>query len=414
MRRKRRLPVLRTAIYSAAAMAGMLAIAGCGGPKEVKVDPGAGGGQPAASSPPLQAPPPNIGVPAVPSAALDVPAPKPKATPTDLVEAEPGFQWFATGGDEPQHQVVEPDPNALPPDLASIQPPSAGVDSSLFSFTAPAANGAGAGNAASSSNAKFDLPEGLTALPEFGKAEDGAPLRVRSEKDGATMAYVPAGTVKIGVRSGPSEASPELAIPLDPFYIDISEVTLAQYEAFRADLRETKKQTKPNPLNGPDEQDYPVRGITYGDARSFAGWAGKALPTEAQWEMAARSPKGFTHPWGNGKALWPKSRTLQDVTAVKLFRTDESVFGVFDLAGNVREWVFDPWSPTAFQDNQATAVSQLRNWDGPKKGAVENTRVVKGNGPGWNVWHRSGVIQTSKVADIGFRCVLSLKESKKK
>lgn len=413
MRRQPGLPGLRTTIIHAAAIAGMLAMAGCGGPKEIKLEPAPGGGQPAASSPPLQAPAPSIASPAVPTP-VDAAAPKPKPAAGAVAEAEPGFQWFETGADEPQYQVVEPDPNALPPGLASVDAPAAGVDSSLFSFTTPAAGSAGAGSTAASTTEKFTLPEGLTPLPEFGKAEDGAPLRVKSEKDGATMAYVPSGTVRIGVKSGPSEASPELAIPLDAFYIDISEVTLAHYEAFRADLRETKKQTKPNPLNGPDEQNYPVRGITYGDARSFAGWAGKTLPTEAQWEMAARSPKGFTHPWGNGKALWPKSRTLQDVSAIKSFRTDQSVYGVFDLAGNVREWVLDPWSPTAYQDNQATAVSQLRNWDGPKKGAVESTRVVKGNGPGWNVWHRSGVIQTSKVPDIGFRCVVSLKESKKK
>lgn len=408
MRREPGLPRLRTAFLRAAAIAGTVAILGCGGPKEIKVEPPAGGEQPAASSPPLQAPAPSLAVPSP----LDVSAPKPKAKPSEVAEAEPGFDWFSTGGDEPLHQIVEPDPNVISPDLASVSAPPAGVDSSLFSFTAPAA---GAGGSASPANSeKFTLPEGLTPLPQFGTAEDGAPLRVRSEKDGATMAYVPSGTIKLGLKSGPAEASPELAIPLDAFYIDVSEVTLAQYEAFRTDLRETKKQTKPNPLNGPDEQNYPVRGITYGDARSYAGWAGKSLPTEAQWEMAARSPKGFTHPWGNGKALWPKSRNLQDVTAINSFRTDQSVYGVFDLAGNVREWVYDPWSPTAYQDNQATAVSQLRNWEGPKKGTVESTRVVKGNGPGWNVWHRSGVIQTSKVPDIGFRCVVSLKESKKK
>lgn len=381
-------------------------VIGCGKAKDPKPD--AGG--PVTNNTPLQAPAPDVGVPSVPKP-LDVPSPKPKSLPAGaLPELQEGFAWNEVGGEEPQYQVSVPDPNETPQDLATITAPAPGANSTTFVVEA-----AGSGGAATSQAPKsdFTLPDGLTALPEFGYSEDGAPLRVKSDKDGATMAYVPSGTIRLGYRNGPPEVSTELAVPLDAFYIDVNETTLAQYEAYRVEMRDVKKQPKPPAMNADEPQNYPVRGLTWGESKSYANWAGKTLPTEAQWEMAARSEKGFIHPWGDGKTVWPVKRDPQELTAVASYRTDRSVFGVFDMAGNVREWVTDPWSPTALKDAQSTAVAQLRNWEGPKRGAVENMRVVKGNGPDWTLWHREGVIQTSKLGDVGFRGVVSLKSTEK-
>ncbi len=92
------------------------------------------------------------------------------------------------------------------------------------------------------------------------------------------------------------------------------------------------------------------------------------------------------------------------------FRTDVSPFGIYDLAGNAREWCVDRYSPTAFADALKASNRQLRNWKGPRTGKPENARVVKGNGPNWDAWFRVGMDGSHSHPDVGFRCVLRLPE----
>jgi formylglycine-generating enzyme required for sulfatase activity len=88
------------------------------------------------------------------------------------------------------------------------------------------------------------------------------------------------------------------------------------------------------------------------------------------------------------------------------FRTDISPYGVFDLAGNAREWCSDSYSDVAYQEATRNGETVVRNWPGPKRAVIANHRVVKGNGPDWMSWHRRPAHMRTPGNDVGFRCVL--------
>jgi formylglycine-generating enzyme required for sulfatase activity len=253
------------------------------------------------------------------------------------------------------------------------------------------------------------LPSGFTALPSAKKSRFGWPLRIRCDRDGAEMALVTGGAVTVGHDGGPPESSPQITVVLDSFYMDVTEVTLRQYERFREAMKEEKGRNVVSEVaNASSPPDYPVLGVTLLQTQFYARWAGKEIPTEAEWERAARGEDAFDHPWGNGRAIWKEARTPEDIGPVKSFRTDISPFGIYDLAGNAREWCLDRYSPTAFADVMKASHASLRNWKGPRIAKPADSHVVKGNGPNWQSWYRIGVKAVERRPDVGFRCVLHL------
>jgi formylglycine-generating enzyme required for sulfatase activity len=255
------------------------------------------------------------------------------------------------------------------------------------------------------------LPPGFRALASAQQTALGWPSRIRCEKDGAEMALVTGGAVVVGHDGGPDESKPQLTVVIDSFYMDVTEVTVGQFERFRKALREDKGRnvvTEPGNVSAPHQE--PVMGVSLTQAQFYAKWAGKELPTESEWERAARGEGAFDHPWGNGRAIWKHPRTRDEIDPVKSFRTDLSPFGIYDLAGNAREWCVDHYSPTAFADALKSSSGQLRNWKGPRVSHPENARVVKGNGPNWDAWYRVGMDGAHGHPNVGFRCVLRLPE----
>ncbi len=232
---------------------------------------------------------------------------------------------------------------------------------------------------------------------------------IRSDRDGAEMVLVNGGVVTVGHNGEPPESSPQLSVVVDSYYMDVTEVTVGQYERFRTSLKEERgRSSVGEPKNAMSPHDFPVLGVTLTQAQFYAHWAGKEIPTEAEWERAARGESAFDHPWGNGRAIWKHARTPDEIDPVKSFRTDVSPFGIYDLAGNAREWCVDNYSPTAFADALRAASGQLRNWKGPRMGHPENAHVVKGNGPHWDAWYRTGMDGSHTHSNVGFRCVLRL------
>jgi formylglycine-generating enzyme required for sulfatase activity len=253
----------------------------------------------------------------------------------------------------------------------------------------------------------FSLPTGFVALPEEGYSADGLPRRIRCEKTGSILALVPAGVVYIGTNSGPTECQPEFPVHLDTFYMELFEVTVEQFEVYRQEQKD-KKKAVPTTSNPSAEPRTPVLGVAWGTAQLYARWAGMDLPTEAEFEKATRGPNSLRTPWGDSRAIWPDKRTPDTLKTVGAYSSDMSPYGIYDLAGNAREWCSDIYSDHAHRDAVSSTGQAPHNWPGPKKAANGNMRVVKGNGPDWSAWHRQSREIGKTHPDVGFRCVLRI------
>jgi formylglycine-generating enzyme required for sulfatase activity len=222
------------------------------------------------------------------------------------------------------------------------------------------------------------------------------------------MALVPDGPFVQGADHGPAEAAPAHGVVLDAFYIDINEVTHERFEKFREAMRENKRRIPPPARPAADRRE-PVTGIAWADAQAYAFWAKKDLPTEAEWEKAARGVDGFEYPWGEGPPVWPRLRVPGQIDQVGTFAADLGPFGLYDTAGNAREWCSDWYLAGAYERRLAEGGAALRNPIGPKSAVPGNLRVVKGSHAGWALWQRAGVPANERPEDVGFRCVVRMK-----
>jgi formylglycine-generating enzyme required for sulfatase activity len=204
-------------------------------------------------------------------------------------------------------------------------------------------------------------------------------------KDGVPMALVPAGEFLYG--------NDDKSTPLEAFYLDRHEVTALQYAKF---LRETdrKKPERWSAVSLESDGDRPVIGVDWHDADAYCRWAGKRLPTELEWEKAARGTDGRKYPWGNeaptsrhanfSKSAWTGYATL---AAVGSYEDGKSPFGIVDLAGNVWEWTASDFDP-----NGRMKVIRGGSWS-------DTSRYVRSA-------HRESEKATATSHSIGFRCAL--------
>ena len=263
----------------------------------------------------------------------------------------------------------------------------------------------------SSSAETKSLPE--TVKPVRGSSVDetsGLAIRVKNEKDDAELIMIPAGTTIRGTNVGPANAYPEHQVFLDDYYICEHEVTLAQYKKYR-EVAEEESRTRPIPVpsNEGDDPGMPALGIPQQEARRYAEWVGGFLPTEAQWEKAARGPEGYKYPWGNGRPIWPERRDPKVISPVKSYLGDVSTYGVYDLAGNAQEWTLDIYTEDAYKVAGENGQKLLENPTGPKARAGTYGRVIKG-GDDWKAWNRSEARFSQGLPRVGFRYVIPIQK----
>ena len=184
----------------------------------------------------------------------------------------------------------------------------------------------------------------------------------------AVMVTVPAGDFTMG--SNDDDSKPAHQVYLNAFSIDKYEVTNAQYkqcvDAGKCSPPAKSESRTRNWYYGvPKYNNYPVIYVSWDDAKRYCAWAGKRLPTEAEWEKAARGTDGRIYPWGNSfdaRKLNSSEGGKGDTTAVGSYPDGASPYGALDMAGNVSEWVADRY------DENYYANSPRNNPPGPSSG----------------------------------------------
>jgi formylglycine-generating enzyme required for sulfatase activity len=189
------------------------------------------------------------------------------------------------------------------------------------------------------------------------------------DQQGCAMAYVPAGEFVMGGPSGEGDADeqPPRQVFLEGYWIDRLLVTVAQYRQF---CQATGREMPLAPDWGWYEH-HPVVNVSWGEATAYAKWAGKRLPTEAEWEKAARGPEGRRFPWGDE---WdPKkcsnSSNSRSTQPVGSYPSGASPYGLLDMSGNVWQWCMD------WYDESYYRIAPSRNPTGPAAG---RHRVLRG------------------------------------
>lgn len=230
------------------------------------------------------------------------------------------------------------------------------------------------------------------------------------EIDGMPMVRIPAGTFIMGSDTGQLNQAPAHSVRLSAYWIDQYEVTVSQYTACVAAGACTppwafNSESHPDYYEGEAFQQYPIQAITWRQAAAYCAWVGGRLPTEAEWEKAARGTDQRMYPWGDDAPDCTKAnfdRCQIDPAQVGSYSAGVSPYGLYDMAGNVWEWTAD------YYDSEAYAANAERNPQGPASGTH---RVIRGGS-----WSTADITQqttyrypsdpSSAWNSVGIRCVI--------
>jgi eukaryotic-like serine/threonine-protein kinase len=237
-----------------------------------------------------------------------------------------------------------------------------------------------------------------------------------SRKDGMVLVFVPAGDFLMGSADTDALANrdekPQHTVSLNAFWIDQTEVTNSMYRLCVDDggcnaHGSSNSATRDAYSGSPSYVNYPVIYVSWDDATKYCSWAGRRLPTEAEWEKAARGEEGQIYPWGSNAPdanLLNFNLNVGDTTEVGNYSNGMSPYGAFDMAGNVWEWVNDWYSDSYYSSSptenpQGLDLGQAKVLRGGSWSNPDNS--VRAADRGWNG-------PSARHPGIGFRCALSL------
>lgn len=233
------------------------------------------------------------------------------------------------------------------------------------------------------------------------EAESAAESSQQSVEPGE-MVFIPAGEFIMGTDDKNSDSYPQRKVYLPAFWIDKYEVTNFEFQGFSIEHRYAGEGVAEGKdwrtFVTLDKAMFPIQYITYKDAETYCKSKGKRLPTEEEWEKAARGPNGNAYPWGNewqdNRSNTAESGPLKPVAVGQY--DDVSYYGVHDMLGNVREWTDSWW------------VMYPGNKKQDPNSGKKTHRIIRGLSPNHrgkvaHLWDRSGMVP-SYVGDVGCRC----------
>jgi len=256
----------------------------------------------------------------------------------------------------------------------------------------------------------YDMDFRAKVTADDGKQTD----EITWEKDGAKMCLIPAGEFQMGSNDGESREKPVHTVYLDGFYIDVYEVTVGQYKKFiQATGHRAPNWSSVSKYSPTDN--HPIVYVSWDDAQAYCKWAGKRLPTEAEWEKAARGGLvGKKYPWGdeppNAGGKYRANYRVGDNGTADGYQYCAPVgsfppnrYGLYDMLGNVLEWCADWYGENYYSS------SPRKNPPGPASGS---SRVFRSGSCGaYGNYLRVSIRRESPPDEIssvlGFRSVVS-------
>lgn len=226
------------------------------------------------------------------------------------------------------------------------------------------------------------------------------------------MVLIPAGTFMMGAEDGQAIEAPVHEVSLSAYFLDQYEVSNAQYRAC-VEAGVCPQTSFPDAFTYPDYRDdptyddYPVVGVTWDQAFFYCNWADKRLPTEAEWEYAARGPENLLWPWGNSFDPALSAASAPDVQPVDSYPDGVSPFNIFNMAGNVAEWVLDVYDGNFYANSPAE--DPLNRADGLDR-IYRGGSFANPNESAYLTYRRYAQLRTFTDVDIGFRCAADVPE----
>jgi eukaryotic-like serine/threonine-protein kinase len=248
-----------------------------------------------------------------------------------------------------------------------------------------------------------------------GESESPVPTDTPGSDISVNMVFVPAGEFIMGSEMGDADEKPAHSVYLDAFYIDMHEVTNAHFRLCvdaGACLPPVKvsSSTRASYYDNPAFDGFPVMYVSWDMAQAHCAWRGAKLPSEAQWEKAARGTDGRTYPWGEGidcqRANYYRQQGTEfiacvgDTTRVGVYESGQSPYGAYDMTGNVWEWVADWYGASYYRESPSS------NPAGPESGSA---RVVRGGAWQFSDFsvraaRRYWFNPANALENVGFRC----------